>query len=317
MFKNKTILITGGTGTLGQGLVKRLLPLRPKKIIIFSRDEFKQYNMQLSFNSEILRYILGDVRDLQALTNACKKVDYIIHTAALKQVPALEYNPQEAVKTNVLGAVNVIQAAIENKIKKVIALSTDKAVNPINLYGATKLCSDKLFLGGNALSGAKTLFSVVRYGNVEGSRGSVIPYFKSLCDKGDKTLPVTHDCMTRFNITLDQAIDLIFTAFETMEGGEVYVAKIPSFKIIDLVKYLNCNYKITGIRAGEKLHEIMITSEDAPNTRDFGDYYIIYPQFDWISKRKKKGKPVLEGFSYSSDTNTEWLYVSIRHSRRA
>jgi UDP-N-acetylglucosamine 4,6-dehydratase/5-epimerase len=309
-FKNKVILLTGGTGSLGQALVKRLLPLNPKKIIIYSRDEYKQFIMKRDFhnskNSDRLRYFIGDVRDITRLGQACSNVDYIIHTAALKQVDTLEYNPQEAIKTNILGALNVIQVAIENKVKKVVALSTDKAVHPVNLYGATKLCSDKLFINGNALG--KTKFSVVRYGNVANSRGSVIPFFDNLIKQGEKVLPITDVRMTRFHITVDQGVDLIFTAFKEMQGGEIYIAKIPSYKIIDLVKSFKCNFRIIGIRPGEKLHEIMITQEDAPRTYDCGDYYTIQPDFDWIVGRKFKGKLVDKDFSYSSDKNKEWLF---------
>lgn len=312
MFRNKVIMVSGGSGTIGQAIIKRLLPLNPKKVIVYSRSEFLQYTMRNDFknikNSDRIRYLIGDVRDLQRLNEACKDVDYIIHTAALKQVDTLEYNPAEAVKTNILGGLNVIQAAIENKVKKVIALSTDKGVQPLNLYGATKLCSDKLFINGNAMSGNKTLFSVVRYGNVAESRGSVIPFFQALLDDGERILPLTDERMTRFHITKDQAINLIFTAFKEMAGGEIYVAKIPSFKIIDLIKSMGCTPKVIGKRPGEKIHEIMITQDDAQRTYENKDYYIIYPEYDWIENRKFKGKKVKEGFNYSSDINEKWLY---------
>ena len=306
MFQNKTILITGGSGSLGQALIYSLLPLEPKKIIIYSRDEFKQSEMQNKFLSPLLRFFIGDVRDITRLDQACQDVDYIIHAAALKQIPALEYNPQEAIKTNILGALNVVQVAIEKKVKGVVAVSTDKAVHPVNLYGATKLCSDKLFINGNALG--QTKFAVVRYGNVAESRGSVIPYFKGLIAKGQKILSITDERMTRFHITMDQAIELIFIAFTEMQGGEIFVAKIPSYKLTDLVRELKCAFKVMGIRPGEKLHEEMITKEDACRTYDCKDFYIIQPEFDWIENRKLKGEKVCEDFSYSSDKNTEWAF---------
>lgn len=294
MFKNKTILITGGTGSFGQAMTKYLLTKKVKKIIIYSRGELKQFNMQNEIKDERIRYFIGDVRDKDRLKRACRGVDYIIHAAAMKQVPACEYNPFEAIRTNTGGAVNVIDSAIDCGVKKVVALSTDKAVNPINLYGATKLCSDKLFQNANAYSGKNgTKFSIVRYGNVANSRGSVIPYFKELKAKGIKTLPVTDERMTRFYITLDQGIKLVETAFKKMRGGEIFVAKIPSFRIVDLVKSLECNYRVVGIRHGEKLHEIMITPED--KVTEFKDYYVL----------SDKGKT---GFTYSSDKNKEWLY---------
>jgi UDP-N-acetylglucosamine 4,6-dehydratase/5-epimerase len=308
MFKNKTIFLTGGSGSLGQALVKRLILLKPKKIIIYSRGEYNQWIMKRTFDYTGLRYFIGDVRDIHRLQEACTDVDYIIHTAALKQVDTIEYNPQEAIKTNILGALNVIQVAIDKKIKKVVALSTDKAVHPVNLYGATKLCSDKLFINGNALSHGVTSFSVVRYGNVANSRGSVIPFFNGIIQTGGRTLPITDARMTRFYIEMDQAVDLIFTAFKEMQAGEIFVAKIPSFRIIDLVKSLKCNYKVIGIRPGEKLHEVMITKEDASRTYDCGSYYTIQPDFDWIVGRKFKGKLVQKDFSYSSDKNSEWLF---------
>ena len=309
MFQNKTILITGGTGSLGQALIKRLLKYNPKKIIIYSRDEYKQFRMQQDFNSDKLRFFIGNVRDITRLDQACNEVNYIIHTAALKQIPALEYNPQEAIKTNILGALNVIQVAIDKGIKKVIALSTDKAVNPINLYGASKLCSDKLFVNGNALG--KTKFSVVRYGNVADSRGSVIPYFNQLVADGEKTLPITDLRMTRFYITMVEAIELIFTAFKEMQGGEIFVAKIPSFKVIDLIKSMKCKYNIIGIRPGEKLHEVLINSEETLRTYDCDKYYIIQPDFDWMEGRKRKNKKVPKDFIYTSDNNDNWLFKCI------
>jgi UDP-N-acetylglucosamine 4,6-dehydratase len=305
-FKNKTIFITGATGFLGQALTKELLKHNPKKIIIYSRGEYKQFVMQRDFNDVRLRFFIGDVRDKSRLNMAMRGVDFIVHAAALKQVPAMEYNPQEAIKTNVFGAMNVIETAIENKVKKVVAISTDKAVHPVNLYGATKLCADKLFINGNALG--KTLFSVVRYGNVADSTGSVIPLFKKMVANGAKTLSITDARMTRFHIDIQQAIDLIFTAFIEMQGGETYIAKIPSYKLIDLVKHFKCNYKVTGIRPGEKLHEIMITPEDAQRTYEFKNYFVIYPMIDWIVKRKLNGKRVPEDFSYESNKNKEWVF---------
>lgn len=307
-FKNKVILITGGTGTLGKNLVRRLIPHKPKKIIIYSRDEYKQFVMKREFNYSGLRYFIGDVRDITRLNQVCGDVDYIIHTAALKQIDTIEYNPQEAVKTNILGALNIIQVAIEHKVKKVVALSTDKGVHPVNLYGATKLCSDKLFINGNALSHNVSQFSVVRYGNVANSRGSVIPYFESLINNNERTLPITDARMTRFHITIDEAIDLIFTAFKEMQGGEIFVAKIPSYKLIDLVKHYKCKYKIIGVRPGEKLHEIMITEQDAERTYEFDKYFVVQPEFDWITNRKFKGKRVSLDFSYSSDKNKVWVF---------
>ena len=319
MFKGKNILITGGTGTLGNALVERLLSYKPNKIIIFSRDEKKQYDMRQKFTNYCMRYVLGDVRDIDGLKHSLYEVDYVIHTAALKQVDTLEYNPVQAVHTNILGAVNVVNACNYNNVSKVVALSTDKSVNPINMYGASKLCSDKLFINGNALSGGTTKYAVVRYGNVAGSRGSVIPYYEHIIKNSlydmkatltgiKRYLPVTDERMTRFNITIDQGVDLIFKAFEEMQGGEIFVAKIPSYKITDLVKSFGCTPKIIGIRPGEKLSEIMITQEDNDRTYDCGKYYVIHPQFDWITKRKYKGKLVDKGFSYSSDNNKEWCY---------
>jgi UDP-N-acetylglucosamine 4,6-dehydratase (inverting) len=311
MFKNKTILISGGTGTLGQSLTKRLLELKPKKIIIYSRDEFKQDLMSKKFNSDKLRFFIGDVRDRHRLEQVCRSVDYIVHAAALKQVPACEYNPVEAIRTNIDGAINIINAAIKCGVKKVVALSTDKAVNPINLYGATKLCSDKLFVSANNLSSAnnRTMFSVVRYGNVAGSRGSVIPFFEELIEKGEEVLPVTDHRMTRFYITTEQGVELIETAFNKMKGGEIFVSKIPSFRIVDYVAFRNKCYVETGTRPGEKLHEIMITSEDSRNTYEFDKYYIIYPEIhQWLNETQKAGEKVVDGFSYSSDNNSKWLY---------
>jgi UDP-N-acetylglucosamine 4,6-dehydratase/5-epimerase len=311
LFQNKTILITGGTGSFGNKFTERLLQHDPKKIIIYSRDEYKQYIMAQKFDDPRIRFFIGDVRDKDRLYRACADVDYIIHAAALKHVPICEYNPIEAIRTNTIGAINVIDVAIDRGVKQVVALSTDKAVNPVNLYGATKLCSDKLFIAGNSYSQrGGTTFAVVRYGNVAHSRGSVIPLFEQMVKDGAKTLPVTHEDMTRFYITLDQGVDLVFKAFESMRGGEIFVAKIPSFKIVDLVRHLGCEPEIIGIRPGEKLHEVMITTEDARNTYEYDGHYIIYPAFSWWTNKHfhDGGVPVPDGFTYSSDQNTDWLY---------
>lgn len=316
MLNNKTILITGGTGSFGKQFTKRILKeFRPKKIIIYSRDEYKQFVMRRQFFKfdKKMRYFIGDVRDKGRMHRAFNGVDVVIHAAALKHVPIAEYNPMEAIKTNIDGAKNVIDAALDRGVKKIIALSTDKAVNPINLYGATKLVSDKLFVSANAYSGRnKTVFSVVRYGNVAGSRGSVIPFFKTLIDGGAKELPITSFDMTRFWITLDQGVDLVFRAIREAKGGEIYVSKIPSVKVTDLAKAMKDGIKLKeiGIREGEKLHEVMITEGDSRLTFDYGDHYIIYPGFDWcnLSRRKKKGgRRVKDGFRYSSDSNEKWL----------
>lgn len=316
MLNNKTILITGGTGSFGHKFTERILKqYKPRKIIIYSRDEYKQYMMRKEFSKydKKLRFFIGDVRDKERLHRAFDGVDIVIHSAALKHVTICEYDPMEAIKTNIDGAKNVIDAAIDKGVKKIVALSTDKAVNPVNLYGATKLVSDKLFVAANAYSGKnKTTFSVVRYGNVSGSRGSVIPFFKTLIDKGEKVLPITDMRMTRFWITLDQGVDLVFRAIKENKGGGIYVSKIPSYNIADLAKAMNPQTKLkeVGIREGEKLHEVMITPEDSLSTYDYGDHYIIYPNFQWWDKKlnfKKGGKKVKAGFRYSSDTNDKWL----------
>lgn len=316
MLNNKTILITGGTGSFGQKFTKRILDeYNPKKIIIYSRDEYKQYMMRSKFKEydDKLRFFIGDVRDKDRLYRAFDGVDVVIHSAAIKHVTVAEYNPIEAIKTNINGAMNIIDAAIDCGVEKVVALSTDKAVNPINLYGATKLVSDKLFVSGNAYSGGKkTRFSVVRYGNVTGSRGSVVPFFNTLINNSIKELPITDFRMTRFWITLDQGVDLVFKAIEEAKGGEIYVSKIPSYKVTDLAKAMlpDVVLKEIGIREGEKLHEVMITEEDSRLTYDYGDHYIIYPNFDWWNFKdhfKDGGKKVAEGFRYSSDNNIEWL----------
>jgi UDP-N-acetylglucosamine 4,6-dehydratase len=314
MFNGKTVLITGGTGSFGKRFVQRILAnYSPKKVIIYSRDELKQFEMAKVFPESkfpAIRYFLGDVRDGTRLMQAFRGVDIVIHAAALKHVPAAEYNPFEFIKTNVLGAQNIIEAAIERGVKKVVALSTDKASNPINLYGATKLCSDKLFVAGNSYSGAGgTQFSVVRYGNVIGSRGSVIPFFMNLKNTG--VLPITDQRMTRFLITLDQGVDLVFKALESSTGGEIFVPKIPSMKMTDVAKAIapECDIKITGIRPGEKLHESMISVDDASNTREYSEHYRIFPTIHKWSKDGKAegGKPVAENFEYTSDKNTSWM----------
>ena len=320
--KNKTIMITGGTGSFGQMCTKLLLKQNIKKIIIYSRDELKQFEMSNKFNSPKLRFFLGDVRDRQRLELATKEVDIIIHAAALKQVPAAEYNPMESIKTNIYGAENVISASIENNVKKIIALATDKAANPVNLYGATKLCSDKLFINANNLSGGiDTKFSVVRYGNVVGSRGSVLPYFKSLIQKNVKSLPVTDERMTRFWITLEHGIKFVLNSIDMMRGGELFIPKTPSIKLTDLVKALgqNLKYHIVGIRPGEKLHEVLCPQESARDTLEFKDYYLIRPfPFDYaesrikryqVNQNKEKGKFVKDDFLYSSNTNSRFLSI--------
>lgn len=333
MFKDKTILVTGGTGSFGKKFIKTVFEKYPdvKKIIVFSRDEYKQFVMEnmpeFQPYKEKLRFFIGDVRDKERLYRAFEGVDIVVHAAALKQVPACEYNPFEAVKTNIMGAQNIIDACIDKKVKRVVALSTDKACAPINLYGATKLCSDKLFIAGNAYCGTKeTRFAVVRYGNVAGSRGSVIPFFKKLVDEGATELPITDMNMTRFWLKLEQAVDMVLEAIENMQGGELYVKKIPSMLMPDLAKAIAPNLKIkeVGIRPGEKIHEQMITKEDARNTIEFDDYYIILPEIKFeltdtphrditdllsINKLYKGAKPVAADFEYHSGNNDRWLTV--------
>ena len=324
MFNNKTIFITGGTGSFGNEFVDTVLrKYKPKKIIIYSRDEYKQFKMQEKFSSKKysnLRFFLGDVRDRDRLVLAMKDVDFVIHAAALKQVPAAEYNPMEFVKTNIHGAENIIYAAISQKVKKVIALSTDKACNPINLYGATKLASDKVFIAANNIVGSQsTSFSVVRYGNVVGSRGSVVPYFKKLIDDKSNFLPITDERMTRFWITLEESVEFVLKCFQNMLGGEIYVPKIPSIKIVDLAKAMapNLKTKIIGIRPGEKIHELLCPKESAHLTIDFNDHYVIFPSpqaFDLktdflFNNRKEKGKTVKNNFEYSSGQNEKFLNV--------
>ncbi len=322
MFDNATILITGGTGSFGYKYVENILNhYKPHKIIIFSRDELKQFEMQQVFNQEPMRYFIGDVRDSERIEHAMLGVDYVIHAAALKQVPAAEYNPMECIKTNVHGAENVIKAAIKQKVKKVIALSTDKAANPINLYGATKLVSDKLFVAANNISsGHPTRFSVVRYGNVVGSRGSVVPYFQKMIDEGANHLPITHKEMTRFWITLQEGVDFVLNGFNRMQGGEIFVPKIPSVRIVDLAKSMSSELplKVIGKRPGEKLHEIMCPSEDAHLTIDFDDHFVIAPAIHFsdsnndftVNALKEKGQFVEVGFEYNSGQNEHFLNVA-------
>ncbi len=317
MLNDKTILITGGTGSFGKKCTEIILKnFKPEKLIIFSRDELKQLEMSQIFSDKdypCIRYFIGDVRDKERLHRAFDGVDYVIHTAALKQVPTAEYNPFETIKTNILGAENIINIAIDKEVKKVIALSTDKAASPINLYGATKLCSDKLFIAGNVYSGwHATRFSVVRYGNVVGSRGSVIPFFKKIRETG--TLPITDPRMTRFWITIEQSVQFVLKCLELMQGGELFVPKIPSMNIMDLARAIapKCEHKIIGIRPGEKLHEVMITKDDSRHTLEFEDYYIVEPEFHWWSNEghiANGGKPVKEDFKYASNTNDRWLTV--------
>ncbi len=317
MLNNKTILITGGTGSFGKCFTKYVLThYDPKKIIIYSRDEFKQFLManDLKEYASKLRFFIGDVRDKERLERAFEGVDYVIHAAAMKQVPACEYNPNEAIKTNIHGAQNVIDAALDKGVSKVVALSTDKAVNPVNLYGGTKLVSDKLFIAANAYAGNKDIsFSIVRYGNVAGSRGSVIPFFQNLINRGDEKLPITDYRMTRFWISLTQGVELVIKALEEAKGGETFISKIPSFKITDLAQAMmpGCEMPEVGIREGEKLHEIMVTVEDSMTTYEYDKHFIVYPQMVWSETKRPipTGKKVEDGFSYSSDNNTEWLTI--------
>ncbi|MDN5104296.1 UDP-N-acetylglucosamine 4,6-dehydratase (inverting) [Aliarcobacter butzleri] len=318
MFNGKNILITGGTGSFGKKYTKILLEkYTPNKIIIYSRDELKQYEMAQEYNDKCMRYFIGDVRDEARLKKATKDVDFIIHAAALKHVPIAEYNPMECIKTNINGAQNVIDAAIENGVSKVIALSTDKAANPVNLYGATKLASDKLFVAANNLVGTQdTKFSVVRYGNVVGSRGSVVPFFKKLINEGVKELPITDEKMTRFFITLEDGVNFVLKNFERMQGGEIFIPKIPSMKIVDMAKAIapSLPHRIIGIRPGEKLHEIMCPADDSHLTLEFEDHYVIKPTIHFTTRMDYQknllgevGKPVVQGFEYNSGNNTQWL----------
>ncbi|MGF9976247.1 UDP-N-acetylglucosamine 4,6-dehydratase (inverting) [Viridibacillus arvi] len=309
--QGKIVLVTGGTGSFGKNFIRRALALDVKKIIVFSRDELKQYEMAQEFTDSRIRFFIGDVRDKDRLYRAFDGVDIVIHAAALKHVGACEYNPFEAIKTNIHGAQNIIEAAIDKGVDKVIALSTDKACSPVNLYGATKLASDKLFIAANAYVGEKhTKFSVVRYGNVVGSRGSVVPFFKKIRKTG--VLPVTDERMTRFWITLDKGVQFVIDNLTRMHGGELFIPKIPSMKVTDLAKAIapECKIKFIGIRPGEKLHEAMITEDDARHTIEFNDYYVIQPEFSWWSQEFSEGAKTLnEDFSYTSNNNTEWLSV--------
>ncbi|MCX5811386.1 MAG: UDP-N-acetylglucosamine 4,6-dehydratase (inverting) [Proteobacteria bacterium] len=324
IFNGKTILVTGGTGSFGKKFVEIILKeYKPEKLIVFSRDELKQFEMSQIFpgkdyrfperDYQCLRYFIGDVRDKDRLYRAFYGVDYVIHAAALKQVPACERNPFEAIQTNVMGAENIINAAIDCGVKRVVALSTDKAANPINLYGATKLCSDKLFISGNSYAGWKdTRFSVVRYGNVIGSRGSVIPFFKKKKETG--VIPITDPRMTRFWITLEQGVRFVLKCLDLAEGGEIFVPKIPSMKLVDLANAIapDCLHEIVGIRPGEKIHEVLITEDDARHSLEFDDYFIIQPEFHWWTSEvhtANGGKPLKEGFFYASNTNDRWLSV--------
>ncbi|TRD14950.1 UDP-N-acetylglucosamine 4,6-dehydratase (inverting) [Palleronia caenipelagi] len=319
MFDDSTILITGGTGSFGKRYVKTLLDrYNPRKIIIFSRDELKQFEMQQTFDAPNLRFFIGDVRDRARMVQATRGVDYIIHAAALKQVPAAEYNPSECIRTNIDGAENVIHAAAENGVKKVIALSTDKAANPINLYGATKLASDKLFVAANNMhADRETRFAVVRYGNVVGSRGSVVPFFQGLIDNGATRLPITDPEMTRFWISLQQGVDFVLTNFQRMQGGEIFVPKIPSVRVVDLATAMapDLEQEVIGIRPGEKLHEIMCPADDSHLTVEFDDHFVITPSFRFFDRDlsyvtnalNENGKPVSRGFEYNSGTNPDFM----------
>ncbi len=318
MFNDKSTLITGGTGSFGKEYVKTILErYKPKRLIVYSRDELKQFEMEKIFHEDCMRYFIGDVRDRDRLSQAMNEVDFVIHAAALKQVPAAEYNPMECIKTNIHGAENVIQAALAKNVEKVIALSTDKAANPINLYGATKLASDKLFVAANNIAGAsRTRFSVVRYGNVVGSRGSVVPFFNELITQNSDHLPITDANMTRFWITLQQGVDFVLKNFQRMHGGEIFVPKIPSIRVVDLAKAMapETPQKIVGIRPGEKLHEVMCPADDFHLTLEFSDHFVIKPTILFsriidfaINKLNEKGCPVEYGFEYSSEKNEHFL----------
>ncbi|MCG5102599.1 UDP-N-acetylglucosamine 4,6-dehydratase (inverting) [Oceanobacillus alkalisoli] len=310
-FNGKTILVTGGTGSFGKKFINKILSTNVKKVIVFSRDELKQYEMKKEFTDSRMRFFIGDVRDKSRLYRAFDGVDYVVHAAALKHVEACEYNPFEAIKTNIHGAQNIVEAAIDRGVKKVVALSTDKAASPINLYGATKLASDKLFVAANSYAGDKdTSFAVVRYGNVVGSRGSVVPFFEKIKHTG--TIPITDERMTRFWITLEQGVQFVIDSFDRMHGGEIFVPKIPSMKVTDLAEAIapECEIEYIGIRPGEKLHEAMITEDDARRTLDMGNYYVIQPEFPWWkAEYGHGGKDLEDGFSYVSNTNDHWLTV--------
>lgn len=319
MFNNKSILITGGTGSFGKKYARTILErYKPKRLVIYSRDELKQFEMQQEINAPAMRYFIGDVRDGERLSQAMRGIDYVIHAAALKQVPAAEYNPLECIKTNIHGAENVINAAIANNVHKVIALSTDKAANPINLYGATKLASDKLFVAANNMVGAnQTSFAVVRYGNVVGSRGSVVPFFEQLLAKGETELPITHVDMTRFWISLQDGVDFVLKNFERMHGGEIFVPKIPSIRITDLAEAMapGVATRVIGIRPGEKLHEIMCPADDSHLTLEFADHYVLRPTIKFhhsdidytVNALGEPGTSVAQGFEYNSGNNPHFL----------
>jgi len=323
MFDDKSILITGGTGSFGKKYVETILKrYKPRRLVIFSRDELKQYEMAQKYNDPCMRYFIGDVRDAERMRQAMAGVDIVIHAAALKQVPAAEYNPMECIKTNIHGAENVIEAALYNNVEKVIALSTDKAANPINLYGATKLCSDKLFVAANNVTGAhRTRFAVVRYGNVVGSRGSVVPFFEQLIAQGVDSLPITHEKMTRFWISLQEGVDFVLKNFERMHGGEIFVPKIPSIRVVDLATAMapQLKQKFIGIRPGEKLHEVMCPADDSHLTLEFKDHYVLRPSISFnvspndnqfsVNKLGEKGAEVELGFEYQSGSNS-WFLTS-------
>jgi UDP-N-acetylglucosamine 4,6-dehydratase/5-epimerase len=320
MFNDKSIMITGGTGSFGKQFVHTLLQrYKPRRLVVYSRDELKQFEMEQDYHDDCMRYFIGDVRDRDRLIQGMNGVDYVIHAAALKQVPAAEYNPMECIKTNIHGAENVIHAALANEVDKVIALSTDKAANPINLYGATKLVSDKLFVAANNLAGGhRTRFSVVRYGNVVGSRGSVVPFFKRCMSNGNDHLPITDERMTRFWITLQQGVDFVLKNFERMHGGEIFVPKIPSIRVVDLAQAMapGMPHRIIGIRPGEKLHETMCPADDSHLTLEFHDHYVIKPTIQFIGETDftvnrlgEEGKPVETGFEFNSGKNPSFLDV--------
>jgi UDP-N-acetylglucosamine 4,6-dehydratase len=320
MFDDKNILITGGTGSFGKQFVRMLLQrYRPRRLVVYSRDELKQFEMESEFNAECMRYFIGDVRDRDRLVQAMNGIDYVVHAAALKQVPAAEYNPMECIKTNVHGAENVIHAALSNQVAKVIALSTDKAANPINLYGATKLASDKLFVAANNIVGKdRTRFSVVRYGNVVGSRGSVVPFFRRLIEKKSDHLPITDAKMTRFWIMLSEGVEFVFKSFQRMHGGEIFVPKIPSVRIVELATAMapDVPQKVIGIRPGEKLHEVMCPADDSHLTLEFDDHFVIRPTIQFVGNVDftvnalgAKGRPVPEGFEYQSGKNPHFLSI--------
>jgi UDP-N-acetylglucosamine 4,6-dehydratase len=321
MLDDRSLLITGGTGSFGKRFISTVLArYKPRRVVVYSRDELKQFEMQQTFNAPCMRYFLGDVRDGERLSQAMRGIDYVVHAAALKHVVAAEYNPTECIRTNVGGAENVVKAAIENGVERVIALSTDKAASPINLYGATKLLSDKLFVAGNNIAGGhKTRFAVVRYGNVVGSRGSVVPFFQKLIDDGATELPITDIRMTRFWITLDHGVDFVLKGFQRMRGGELFIPKIPSIRVTDLAKAMapHLPHKIVGIRAGEKLHELMVPLDDARMTLEFGDHFVIRPvarfndgDIDYmVDGLGERGRTVSEEFEYRSDTNPHYLTI--------